>query len=52
MNRRATLMLAIGGVAGVAFPSAGAEFQKRKATGERQLPSRTMSVAQETRGPD
>jgi cytochrome c len=33
MNRRATLMLAIGGVAGVAFPSAGAEFHKKKGNG-------------------
>ncbi len=30
MNRRATLMLVIGGVVGIASPSAGAELHKRK----------------------
>jgi cytochrome c len=33
MNRRATLMLVIGGVAGIASPSAGAEFHKKKSDG-------------------
>ena len=33
MNRRAALMLAIGGVAGIASPSAGAEFHKKKGNG-------------------
>ncbi len=35
MNRRATLMLVIGGVVGIASPSAGAEFYKKKGSGRR-----------------
>jgi cytochrome c len=33
MNRRSTLMLAIGSVAGIAFPSAAAEFHKKNGRG-------------------
>ncbi len=33
MNRRATLMLVIGGVAGIASPSTGAELHKKKGDG-------------------
>ena len=33
MNRRATLMLVIGGAAGIASPSAGAELHKKKGSG-------------------
>jgi cytochrome c len=41
MNRRSTLMLAIGGVAGIAFPTAAAEFHKKKGSG--RTPTSTPS---------
>ena len=49
MNRRATLMLALGGIAGLASPSAGAGAEVHRKKGSRRTSTATVSDVGDTR---